>query len=102
MINSVTEPNVISFSIPGLDMPLLEFKCNGDVFYNYYGDIKKVENREEILEAFKYCVLGYVNKSTDIALFEVFLRKIDNKELSTKQVIEIEKRIRKLKIEKLK
>jgi len=93
-------PGVV-FTINGIDKPLLEFRNNGDVYYNHHGDIKKVENGEEILEAFKHCVLGYTGKEPDEALFDVYLSKIDKGEISDKQLREIEKRIRKIKLKRI-
>lgn len=100
MTGLTIQPNIV-FSINGNTEPLLEFRNNGDVYYNHHGDIKKVENGGEILDAFRYCVLGYTGKEPKDALFDNFLNKIDNNELSNKQITEIEKRIRKIKLNRL-
>jgi len=91
----------IIFTINGHNNPLLEFKSNGDVYYNHDGDVKKVETGEEILEAFKYCILGYTGKESSEALFDVYLSKIDNGELTDNQLRKIEKRIRKIKLNRI-
>jgi len=90
-------------TINGVDdnKPLIEFKRNGEVYYNHQGIIKKVEEREEILTAFKYCVLGYTGKEIDDALFDAYLNKFDNEILTNKQIVDIEKRIRKIKLKKI-
>ena len=81
--------------------PLLEFKTNGEVYYNYQGEIKKVEEREEILEAFSHTVFGFTGKKPADALFEKFLNKLDKGELSDKQLKMLDKRLRKLKLKNL-
>ena len=80
----------------------LEVDGNGELSYRFKGELKKVEEREEILEAFRYCILGMNDgKSHHDVLFDKFLQKIDYGKLTNKQITEIEKRIRKLKLKKL-
>lgn len=90
----------IVFSLNG-EEPLLKFYTNGDVFYNFNGEMKIVEERSEILDAFKYCILGFYGEEPDKILFDKVLEKIDNGGISEQQFKEIEKRIRKAKLKKL-
>lgn len=101
-ISSYMPPNIL-FAINGIDGALLEFRSNGDVYYKHQNSekLKRVENGEEILEAFKQCVLGYTSQDMSDVLYDMFLSKIDNEELTNKQIIGIEKGIRKIKLKKL-
>jgi len=101
-LTSINKMNTdIIFTINGNNNPLLEFKNNGEVYYNHDGDVKKVENDEEILEAFKYCILGYTGKEPSEALFDIYLSKIDKGEITNNQLRKIEKRIRKIKLNRI-
>lgn len=81
----------ILFAVDGGET-LLEFRSNGDVYYKHQNseNLKRVENGEEILEAFKQCVLGYTSQDMSDVLYDMFLSKIDNEELTNKQIIGIE------------
>ncbi len=94
--------NNILFSINGIEGTLLEFRSNGDVVYNFKGEIITVKDKDGILEAFKYCILVLYGEEPDKILFDKVLEKIDNGEISEIQFKEIKKRIRKTKLENIK
>lgn len=101
-MTDINETGSITFMISSTcQEPVLTITQDGDVYYRFNGEMKKVEQRDDILEAFRYCVLGQYGEEPDKALFNKFLDRIDNGELTDEQLKQLEKRIRKTKLNKL-
>ena len=96
----IPQEPLISFNFEG--EPVLTITKKKIEYLNNDGDLLVAKDEGDILEAFEFCVLHMTDcDNLNESMINKFCEKIDNNEISIKQLGQIEKIIRKKKLEKL-
>jgi len=80
---------------------LLTISQNGDIHYNYNNEMVKVNCPEDIIDAFLHTVLNFTDSNLENILFEKYIKKISNGNISNDNVLKLEREFRKIKVKKL-
>jgi len=101
ILKSTFVPNILTISGKNSD-PVFEIKSAGEIYYNSNGKMVKVNCPDDIAEAFLCSVLNYTGQQPEDFLIDTYINKILNNERSDEYINKLEKKFRKLKIDKIK
>lgn len=90
------------FIIINKEVEIFKISKDGDIYYRYNDEMKKVECPDELSQAFQESVIQMTGMNYENLIIEKFMKKLINHERSNDYITKLEKIFRRVKLEKLK